>query len=85
MLVFNDVGWPGTILVPKGEPAPTAEEIITGYRQAHRPRPPRRQAHLGATLRSFEGQPPEGYYDEAKEAKRQAVNKRSAKAARSIG
>lgn len=79
MMGINDIGWPGTILVPEGEPAPSAEEIITGYRQLID------RAHadglriLGATLTPFEdtfaGQPLEGYYDEAKEAKRQAVNR----------
>jgi lysophospholipase L1-like esterase len=33
MMGINDIGWPETILVPKGEPAPSAEEIIDGYEQ----------------------------------------------------
>jgi lysophospholipase L1-like esterase len=78
MMGINDIGWPDTILVPKGEPAPTADEIITGYEQLIA----RAHAHhmriLGATLTPFEdtfhGHPLYGYYNEAKEAKRQAVN-----------
>jgi lysophospholipase L1-like esterase len=78
MMGINDIGWPGTILVPKGEPAPTAEDIIAGYRQLIA----RAHAHdmriLGATLTPFEdtfrGNPLFGYYNEEKEAKRQAVN-----------
>jgi lysophospholipase L1-like esterase len=78
MMGINDIGWPGTILVPKGEPAPSAEDIIDGYEQLIA----RAHAHgvriIGATLTPFEdtfhGHPLFGYYDEAKEAKRQAVN-----------
>src|SRR5258708_38448315 len=33
MMGINDIGWPGTMLVPKGEPAPSADDIIAGYRQ----------------------------------------------------
>jgi lysophospholipase L1-like esterase len=78
MMGINDIGWPGTILVPKGEPAPSAEDVIDGYEQLVA----RAHAHgmriIGATLTpfedTFEGHPLYGYYDEAKEAKRQAVN-----------
>jgi lysophospholipase L1-like esterase len=78
MMGINDIGWPDTILVPKGEPAPTADEIIAGYQQLI----DRAHAHdmriLGATLTPFEetfrGNPLYGYYNEEKEAKRQAVN-----------
>src|SRR5260370_29353759 len=30
---INDIGWPGTILVPKGERAPSADDVIVGYQQ----------------------------------------------------
>jgi lysophospholipase L1-like esterase len=78
MMGINDIGWPDTMLVPKGEPAPTPDEIIAGYEQLIA----RAHAHhmriLGATLTPFEdtfhGKPLFGYYSEAKEAKRQAVN-----------
>ncbi len=78
MMGINDIGWPDTILVPEGEPAPTAEDIIAGYRQLI----DRAHAHdmviLGATLTPFEdtfhGHPLFGYYDEEKEVKWQAVN-----------
>ena len=78
MMGINDIGWPDTILVPKGEPAPTADEIIAGYQQLI----DRAHAHdmriIEATLTPFEetfrGNPLYGYYNEEKEAKRQAVN-----------
>jgi lysophospholipase L1-like esterase len=78
MMGINDIGWPGTLLVPEGEPAPSADAIIAGYKQLIA------RAHaadlqiFGATLTPFEdtfrGDPLFGYYDEEKEAKRQAVN-----------
>ena len=78
MMGINDIGWPGTLLVPDGEPAPDADDIIAGYKQLIM----RAHAHdmviLGATLTPFEntfhGNPLFGFYSEAKEAKRQAVN-----------
>jgi lysophospholipase L1-like esterase len=78
MMGINDIGWPGTILVPKGEPAPSAEDVIWGYQQLIA----RAHAHgmriIGATLTPFEdtfhGTPLYGYYDEDKEKKREAVN-----------
>jgi lysophospholipase L1-like esterase len=77
MMGINDIGWPDTLLVPAGEPAPTAEEIIAGYQQLI----DRAHAHgmriIGATLtpfeNTFEGRPLSDYYNEEKEAKRQAV------------
>ena len=33
MMGINDIGWPDTILVPKGEAAPSAEDVIAGYEQ----------------------------------------------------
>lgn len=78
MMGINDIGWPDTILVPAGEPAPSAEEVIGGYEQLIARAHARGVRILGATLTPFEdtfkGQPLEGYYTEAKEAKRQAVN-----------
>jgi len=78
MMGINDVGWPDTILVPKGEPAPSAQDVIAGYEQLI----VRAHAHgvriLGATLTPFEdtfhGTPLFGYYSEDKEAKREALN-----------
>ncbi|WP_218014139.1 SGNH/GDSL hydrolase family protein [Rubellimicrobium roseum] len=78
MMGINDIGWPDSALVPEGEPAPTAEQVIQGYQQLI----DRAHAHdlriIGATLtpfnNAFEGGPLEGYYNEEKEAKRQAVN-----------
>ena len=78
MMGINDIGWPGTILVPEGEPAPSAEDIIAGYRQLIARAHADGMRIIGATLTPFEdtfaGNPLFGYYDEAKEAKRQAVN-----------
>jgi lysophospholipase L1-like esterase len=78
MMGINDIGWPETILVPKGEPAPSTEEIITGYEQLIARAHANGLRIIGATLtpfeNTFEGGPLFGYYDEAKEAKRQAVN-----------
>jgi lysophospholipase L1-like esterase len=78
MMGINDIGWPGTILVPKGEEAPSAEDVIFGYKQLIA----RAHAHnlriIGATLTPFEdtfhGTPLYGYYDEEKEKKRDAIN-----------
>lgn len=78
MMGINDIGWPGTILTPEGEPAPSAEAVIAGYKQLI----DRAHAHgvriIGATLTPFEetfaGGILYGYYDEEKEKKRVAVN-----------
>jgi lysophospholipase L1-like esterase len=77
MLGINDIGWPGCGLAPN-EVAPSAEAIIEGYKQLIA------RAHMhgvrivGATLTpfgdAFKGMPFEGYYDDGKEAKREAVN-----------
>jgi lysophospholipase L1-like esterase len=77
MMGINDIGWPNMALAPD-EPAPSAEEIIEGYKQLID------RAHLhgmriiGATLTPFEdtfkGNPFDGYYNPDKEKKRQAVN-----------
>jgi lysophospholipase L1-like esterase len=77
MMGINDIGWPDCILAPH-EPAPSADDIIDGYKQLIA------RAHLhgmriiGATLTPFEdtfkGGPLEGYYNTDKEQKRQAVN-----------
>jgi lysophospholipase L1-like esterase len=77
MMGINDIGWPDSILAPH-EQAPSADDIIDGYKQLIA------RAHLhgmriiGATLTPFEdtfkGTPLEGYYNTDKEQKRQAVN-----------
>ena len=78
MMGINDIGWPGSLLSPKDEPAPSAEDVIAGYKQLIA------RAHqgglkiVGATLTPFEdtfaGTPLFGYYNEEKEGKRQAIN-----------
>ncbi len=78
MMGINDIGWPDTILVPEGEPAPSADDIIAGYKQLIDRAHLNDMVILGATLTPFEdtfhGNPLFGYYDEEKEAKRVAVN-----------
>ena len=78
MMGINDIGWPDTILVPKGEPAPSADDIIAGYQQLIARAHEHGMTIVGATLTPFEdtfhGFPLYGYYNEEKEAKRQAVN-----------
>jgi lysophospholipase L1-like esterase len=78
MMGINDIGWPGTILVPKGEAAPSADDVIVGYQQLITRAHTHGMRIIGATLTPFEdtfhGNPLYGYYDEEKEKKRQAVN-----------
>jgi lysophospholipase L1-like esterase len=78
MMGINDIGWPGTLLVPKGEPAPSADDIIAGYKQLIERAHERHIRVIGATLTPFEdtfhGNPLFGYYSEAKEVKREKVN-----------
>ena len=78
MMGINDIGWPDTILVPQGEPAPSAEDIIAGYEQLIARAHGKGLRIIAATLTPFEdtfhGNPLYGYYSEDKEAKRQAVN-----------
>ena len=78
MMGINDIGWPGTILVPKGEPAPSADDVIFGYKQLIARAHDHGVRIIGATLTPFEdtfhGTPLYGYYDEEKEKKREAVN-----------
>lgn len=74
MMGINDIGWPDTFLEPNAR-APSAQDIIAGYLQLIA------RAHLhgvrivGATLTPFEGTELAGYYDAAKEQKRQDVNR----------
>ncbi|MEP3049710.1 MAG: SGNH/GDSL hydrolase family protein [Roseibium sp.] len=77
MMGINDIGWPDSILDQNGV-APSADDIIAGYKQLIA------RAHdhgirvLGATLtpfnHAFAGGPLGSYYNEEKEAKRVAVN-----------
>ena len=70
MMGINDIGWPDTILVPKGEPAPSAQDVIAGYEQLIDRAHERGLRILGATLTPFEdtfhGTPLYGYYDETR-------------------
>jgi len=78
LMGINDIGWPDTLLVPKGEPAPSAEDVIAGYKQLIARAHTSKMRIIAGTLTPFEntfqGGPLFGYYNEAKEAKRQAIN-----------
>jgi lysophospholipase L1-like esterase len=78
MMGINDVGWPDSIIEPN-VPAPSAEDVIAGYKQLIARAHLHKMRILGATLTPFEdtfkGSPLEGYYNPAKEQKRQAINK----------
>ena len=78
MMGINDIGWPDSILDPNA-PAPSPEDIIAGYKQLIARAHMHNMRIIGATLTPFEdtfkGGPLAGYYNAAKEQKRQAVNK----------
>ena len=78
MMGINDIGWPETILVPKGEAAPSADDVIAGYQQLIIRAHVHGMRIIGATLTPFEdtfhGTPLYGYYSEDKEKKREAIN-----------
>ncbi|MER8464926.1 SGNH/GDSL hydrolase family protein [Mesorhizobium sp. M1396] len=79
MMGINDIGWPGKNAITPDDKEPTAEDIITGYKQLI----DRAHAHgvriVAATLTpfadTFKGLPTEGYYTPEKEKIRVAVNK----------
>ncbi|TIP61502.1 MAG: SGNH/GDSL hydrolase family protein [Mesorhizobium sp.] len=78
MMGINDIGWPGENAITPDDKQPTAQDIITGYKQLI----DRAHAHgiriVGATLtpfaETFKGLPTEGYYTAEKEKIRVAVN-----------
>ena len=78
MMGINDIGWPGAGAITPTDPEPTADDIITGYKQIV----DRAHAHglrfVGVTLTpfidTFQGTPLAGYYTPEKEKIRQAVN-----------
>jgi lysophospholipase L1-like esterase len=78
MMGINDIGWPGEKAITPDDDEPTAEDIITGYKQLI----DRAHAHgvriVAATLTpfadTFKGEPTEGYYTPEKEKIRVAVN-----------
>jgi len=78
LMGINDIGWPDTLLVPKGEAAPSAEDVIAGYKQLIARAHANNMRIIAGTLTPFEntfhGGPLYGYYSETKEAKRQAIN-----------
>jgi lysophospholipase L1-like esterase len=78
MMGINDIGWPDSILDPIA-PAPSADDVIAGYKQLIARAHLHKMRIIGATLTPFEetfkGSPLEGYYNADKEKKRQAINK----------
>jgi lysophospholipase L1-like esterase len=75
----NDLGFPGAKLgkLPLADAADlrSADDLIGGYRQLIARAHARGVKVIGSTLSPFEGVDIPGYYSEAKEASRQAVNK----------
>ena len=79
MMGINDIGWPDTVLVPKGERTPSADDIIAGYKQLITRAHSHNMRIIGATLTPFDDAfanfpPLHGYYTKDKEPKRLAVN-----------
>lgn len=76
---LNDIGFPGAKLEEQylADPADarTAEELTDAYRQLIFRAHARGVKVIGATITPFEGVDVPGYYSEAKELVRQAVNK----------
>jgi lysophospholipase L1-like esterase len=76
---INDIGFPGATLGGQllADPADvrTAEDLIDAYRQLISRAHARGVKLIGATIIPFEGVIVPGYYSEAKEATRQALNK----------
>lgn len=76
MMGINDIGWPDSPL--DTAPAPSAEDVIAGYKQLIARAHDNDLRIIGATLTpfavAFKGTPLEGYYNEDKEAKRVAIN-----------
>jgi lysophospholipase L1-like esterase len=73
LLGINDIGLPG-VLSPAEETV-TAGDLIAGHRQLIARAHERGLRAYGATLTPFEGTAIPGYYDAAREAKRQALNR----------
>ena len=78
MMGINDIGWPGEKAITPDDKEPTAEDIITGYRQIIDRTHAAGARIVGATLTpftdTFKGTATEGYYTPEKEKIRQAVN-----------
>jgi lysophospholipase L1-like esterase len=76
---INDICFPGAKigddLLADAADMRTAEDLIAGYRQLISRAHARGIKIIGATITPFEGVDVPGYYSEAKEAIRQAVNK----------
>ncbi|TIP99560.1 MAG: SGNH/GDSL hydrolase family protein, partial [Mesorhizobium sp.] len=71
MMGINDIGWPGENAITPDDKQPTAQDIITGYKQLIDRAHARGIRIVGATLtpfaETFKGLPTEGYYTAEKE------------------
>ena len=76
---INDIGFPaatlGDLSLAPATDAPAVEEIIGAYRQLISRAHTREIRVIGSTITPFEGVRIPGYYTEAKERTRQAVNR----------
>lgn len=78
MMGINDIGWPGAGAITPADPEPTADDVISGYKQII----DRAHSHdirfvavtLTPFIDTFKGTPLAGYYTPEKEKIRQAVN-----------
>ena len=77
LLGINDISWPGTAFDPQGE-RPSADALISGYRQLVARAHARGVRVGGATLTPFEGALPgtplDNYYQTHKDELRQKIN-----------
>lgn len=78
MMGINDIGWPGPNAITPDDKEPTADDIITGYKQIIDRTHAAGARIVGATLTpfidTFKGSPTEGYYTPEKDKIRRAVN-----------
>jgi lysophospholipase L1-like esterase len=77
LLGINDISWPGTVFDPQGI-RPSADALISGYRQLVARAHARGVRVVGATLTPFEGALPgtplDNYYQTDKDELRQKIN-----------
>ncbi|WP_245428064.1 SGNH/GDSL hydrolase family protein [Roseiarcus fermentans] len=78
MMGINDIGWPGKDAITPGDPEPSADDVIAGYKQiidrAHEHGLRFVAVTLTPFVDTFKGLPTSGYYTPEKEQIREAVN-----------